>query len=284
MNKTWSAEDKNFIKENYPSFGTEFCAKTLNVTNGSVKYMVNKLNIKLNDKGKEKTIKLWAKNKLINTVHKVDEKLFMSNFTKHSVYTLGLLWADGNIQENGVIRISCLKEDMVIFKKYLDMCGEWKYYEINRKGSKPQLCAVTVNRKLTNFLYKYEYKTKSVSSPAIVNLIPNNLKHYFFRGWIDGDGCFYVNKKNKCNQFSLVSTYEQDWNHLVEMLIELNIEKYSITKRIVISKNNKENKSSSVRINNKIELKKLGDYIYKDFEIYNIGLGRKYEKYLSIFK
>jgi len=40
-----------------------------------------------------------------------------------------------------------------------------------------------------------DYKLKSYNSAdKILSKIPNSLHHYFFRGLIDGDGCFYLNK------------------------------------------------------------------------------------------
>jgi hypothetical protein len=117
--------------------------------------------------------------------------------------------------------------------------------------------------------------------PTIVNKIPKKLQLYFFRGLIDGDGCFYENKKNKCYQFSLTSGHEQDWSFITTILNNRNI-KYQVNKRIVITRENKENKSSSIRINSKKEIKKLGEYIYKNFNEDSCGLERKHNKFISI--
>jgi hypothetical protein len=40
--------------------------------------------------------------------------------------------------------------------------------------------------------------------------------------------------------------------------------------------------SSAIRITNKKDIKKIGDYVYSPLENENIGLRRKYEKYKQI--
>lgn len=54
--------------------------------------------------------------------------------------------------------------------------------------------------------------------------------------------------------------------------------KYSLAKE---SRKNG-NKSSSIRIENKSGIVKLGNYIYDDFKDNNIGLARKYNKFIDI--
>jgi len=105
----------------------------------------------------------------------------------------------------------------------------------------------------------------------------NKLKHYWFRGLIDGDGCFYYYKPklgSTLRQFALASTYEQDWGYFESLCDELQIN-YKI-------KRNKNLKSSSsyLRITNKDGIIKLGEYIYKNYD--NIGLDRKYKKFKTI--
>lgn len=281
MKKKWSKKDEEFLINNYPNYGLEYCSKKLKTGKYSTRYMVTRLKLKLNESGKKITSKIGSEKRLENIVHRVNEKLFINNHNEYSTYLLGLLWADGYIKENGTIVLSCVKDDMLIFKKILEKCGSWNYYESKRGNTKTQISAITTNKKLTNFLIKFNYRQKSINTPTILNIIPQNLRHYFFRGWIDGDGCFYENQKNKCFQFSLTSAYNQDWCTFTTMLNSLSI-KHKINRRILITKLNKENKSSTIRINSKKEIKKLGDYIYQNFNIENIGLERKHKKFLSI--
>jgi hypothetical protein len=166
-------------------------------------------------------------------------------------------------------------------KSSLEKIGRWNYYERKQNVDtwKPSVNIITNNKRIYNFLVDNDYDKKSkVSADKILNKIPNELKHYFFRGLIDGDGCFYYNEKNNLKQFILISTHEQDWGYFESLCNQLEI-KYTI-KRII----NKKSSYSIVRITNKSGINKLGSYIYGNFEYDKIGLIRKYDKFISIIK
>ncbi len=164
------------------------------------------------------------------------------------------------------------------------MLGKWNIsYKKFTNGWQPTTKLMTNNKRIYNFLKKHDYHLKSYMSPdKILSKIPKELKYYFYRGLIDGDGCFYINIKNKLYQFSITSSYEQDWGFMINLCNELDI-KYNIKLIDRINKRTgKENKSSQFRITNKKGIKKIGEYIYQDYD--NIGLKRKYDKYLNIIK
>jgi hypothetical protein len=99
---------------------------------------------------------------------------------------------------------------------------------------------------------------------------------------IDGDGCFYINQKQYTYQFSVASSYKQDWSYLEDLLKNYDI-KYSICKRQSINKKTgKMNSSSVLRITNKNDIKKFGEFIYKDYDSDQIGLNRKYKIFEQI--
>ena len=143
-----------------------------------------------------------------------------------------------------------------------------------------QTNVITNNKRILNFLIEHDFDKKSyMSADKILSKIPDELKHYFFRGLIDGDGCFYYYKPENgstLRQFALASSYEQDWSYFEKLCKEKNI-KYNIKRTI-----GKNSSSSVIRITNKDGILKLGEYIYKDLHEDNIGLIRKYEKYKLI--
>ena len=83
-------------------------------------------------------------------------------------------------------------------------------------------------------------------------------------------------KGSTLRQFTLASSYEQDWSYFEELCKEKNI-KYNIKRTI-----GKKSSSSVIRITDEDGILKLGEYIYKDFHEDKIGLIRKYEKYKLI--
>ncbi len=217
----------------------------------------------------------------------INPDLFYNIKTKEIAYLLGVIWADGflNPSKDGYnhnLGFTMVIEDIDIIKPVLEIIGKWNYYERKQpiESWKPSINVITNNKRIFNFLVEHDYHKKSyISANKILSKIPDELKHYFFRGLIDGDGCFYYYKPeigSTLRQFALTSTYEQDWEYFETLCKKLNI-KYSIKKTI-----NSKSSSSSIRITNKDGIKRLGEFIYNNFNEDKIGLVRKYIKYTQI--
>jgi hypothetical protein len=151
------------------------------------------------------------------------------------------------------------------------------HYTRKRGNYKPITKATTNNKEFLIFLTDNDYDLKSIKSPdKIIDKLPNDLIKFFLLGVIDGDGCFYFNQKHFLRQFSISGSLNQDWSAFEKIFISLGIT-YKINRR-----SNDKNGSSQIRILNKLNIKKLGDFVYSSISEDNIGLPRKYEKYLSI--
>ena len=152
--------------------------------------------------------------------------------------------------------------------------GKWNItYSNNEKRNYRNQIRLDISDSIfKNFLLENDFIEKSFKSPdKIISIIPENNLKYFIRGISDGDGCFYYNKKQYTRQFTIASTYDQDWSYIINILNNIGC-------RFKIEKTNKENsKSSIIRITNK-DILKLGHFIYDDF----FGLSRKYEKFKLI--
>ena len=174
-------------------------------------------------------------------------------------------------------------KDIDELKPHLEKIGKWYYYNRKQliKSWKPCTNVITNNKRIFSFLIENNYDKKSqISACKILSKIPDNLKHYWFRGLVDGDGCFYYYEPKKgsiLRQFTVASTYEQDWGYLYDLCVGLNI-KFNINKKI----SNKGHSYSEFRITNKVGIIAIGNYIYKDFDKDQLGLNRKYEKFKLI--
>jgi intein-encoded DNA endonuclease-like protein len=225
-------------------------------------------------------------NKIKNQQNKIDAKKFINFCTPEHVYLLGFIWADGHLYTDSMgrhrITIEITQADMTDIKPVIDLTGKWSFVYRNRANRNPQVCASCSNDLLADFLIEHKYKFKSTYSPCIYNDIPSDLKHYFLRGLFDGDGSFYYNQKSHSRQFSVTSSYNQDWSLLETVFTSLGI-KFSIkrTETNVVNKHNKTNSYSQIRITSKRDIKKLHDMIYSD-HYDEIGLKRKYEKSVII--
>jgi len=250
------------VKVLYPDFGTTDIAKMLRIRQTTIKKIVDDNNFKL------------LKNRRINISD------FYNIQKKEIVYFLGLLWADGHVSKSdNMVNIECNADDMLEFKKVLDYFGKWSYHYRNRERysviCKPLANAYICDELLHKFLEENDYLEKSMKSPTkILSKIPKELISYFLLGMVDGDGCFYF-KKNQSSQFYLSGTFEQDWSQF-ELIFNI------IDIRYKLVRVNNKNTSSFVRVTNKNDIRKIGNFVYSTIEDDNIGLRRKYEKYKQI--
>jgi intein-encoded DNA endonuclease-like protein len=191
-------------------------------------------------------------------------------------YVLGFLWADGYISKvNNSISTTINTKDFNDIFRIFEKIGDWKQYNYKRYDKRTDKYYNTstihiTNKHLRDFLIENDYSLKSnVSSDKILEKIPNNLKRYFYKGYSDGDGCFYI--KQKTCQYILTSTKEQDWNFIEKLYKTLNIRYNIITMESY----------SQIRITNKPDIIKIGEYLYENNDA---CLQRKFDKYFEITK
>lgn len=272
MNKIWTQEEIDFLKENYPSFGAKFCAEKLNRTAKAVQNKCSFLKVKptkITLKKIKREAQLKYNEERPNADFNVNIEQFLDIRTSEVAYFLGFLWADGYIVRQEV-RLSILTVDMNVIKPTLDKLGKWNYNERIRNGGNPICTAFTNNKKLFDFLVDNDFKIKSgASADKILDRIPNHLKHYFFRGLVDGDG--HINK----NGIFISSCYKQNWKYVIDVSAELFIKSY-------VYQSSYKNSSSSKLEMNGLNGVGFGDYIYQNIETDNIGLPRKFESYLKL--
>ena len=270
--EVWLESDLKFLIENYTINGVDFCVKNLNCSRRRIIYKANSLGLKTNV-----IIKSESKTK-----KSVNYELFDNNMSKESVYILGLLWADGHVRkDNKTTSISCILKDMENVYPIFLKTGDWlisnpikKYFKGNEVKTQKKIHTTTWG--LYEILKKYGYLNKSVGVPnKMLSKIPNDLRKYWFRGYLDGDGCIRLGKKYG-SSIVFSGPYSQDWGFMVNLCKELNIH-YLIDRRIVNLGGH-----SYFTVYRKNDVKVLGDYLYSDYD--GIGLSRKHKKYLDVIE
>lgn len=282
MRSIFTSKEISTILREYPNHGPEYCANLLKKPLRQIKCKIGKLRkshgLKLSQilykkrlghhKGFEKT-----------EGFSVNPDQFIYPKTKEAAYILGLLWADGYVYAHGYqnrVSIEMVEEDLKKLLPIFQSTGKWHVSYRNRLNRKPQMVISTNNRPFVKFLLEHKYVSKSnETANYVLSKIPDDLKHYWFRGLIDGDGCFYINSKNSNYQLSISSSYEQDWSYVEKLFNKLNV-------RYSISRLKKKYKSSSIRVTNRKDIIKIGEYIYNGFDKDQTGLIRKYDKYKLI--
>jgi hypothetical protein len=248
----------DIIKSEYPKVGYSKTAKKLNISVFRLKNIIKNNNIVLGDR-----------------IRKVSMDNFQNITKKEVAYFLGFFWSDGYISRDE-ITIQVKKEDGLVIHSILNKFGEWKLVERLKKQNNKyyEQSNIRINDKyIKKFLFDNDFDKKSLLAPnKILNIIPDELKNYFFRGLIDGDGCFC--SKNR-NYFSITGNINQEWNHIEDLFSKLNI-KYSLNR-----KERNTGCSSYIVISSKIDIIKLGNYLYGD-NFDGIGLKRKYDIYNEI--
>lgn len=193
-------------------------------------------------------------------------------------YILGFLWADGTVSKrSSYVGMRIIRSDFEDIKtRWMETAKSWRYsyYHDGHPNHQPQV-AVAINHKDYNaFLTENDYLVKSgASADKILSKIPDHLKHYWWRGYYDGDGGFTAHKSTR--RISLTSTWDQDWGFFAALA-----EKIDISYRVSVRKT-KPSRNSSIMIENEANLRRFMEYIYQG-EMF--GLQRKikaYQQYLT---
>lgn len=277
-NKDWTVSEFQFVNDNYPLYGKLYCATQLNRSLISTKYAVDKLRLRLND-GIRAKIQIDAKSKKFEE-YSVNPLPFLNITTPEIAYMLGLLWADGHVQYSshlGCVELGTTYPDSDVFVPIFLDYGKWSVTTYKPKNSKHKLRyrILTSNRPLATFLFENDYTSKNKSPCKILSKIPENLRHYWFRGLIDGDG--HVNKDHR--HITVTSAYDQDWTFLISLFNKLKIEY-----KIKLNKFKHGTRNSVFMTQKKDSAMKFGGYIYDQRKNDNIGLPRKYNAYLNFLK
>lgn len=256
----WTIEEENFLKEFYLDTSAEYCAWALDRRIHSITHKVERLKLK-----KPRAL--------------IDVLKFLDIQCPKVSYILGLLWADGHVSKDKVV-IGLSKDDMENVEKEFESVGKWAIHIRTPKIKTWKTIKILGSGKmsLVNFFLENDYNIKSFASPTkILNKIPENLRHYFWRGYFDGDGCISVFKKWNFGTLVFTGAYTQDWTDLEKLLKSLNI-KYKTKKSI----SKLGHKQSRVLITNKKGINIFCNYIYRNRENDNIGFDRKYNKFLYL--
>jgi hypothetical protein len=200
-----------------------------------------------------------------------------------NVYLMGFLWADGYVGKKYDIRIETKASDFDYLQPLLERYGftsfrtRMRYRDGKPFGSmQKEFCVGDVS--LNKTLQDIGYREKSIIAPSkILSVIPPNKRYLWWRGFFDGDGCFYC--RGASHVFAVWGSIEQDWTELYSLFNMLGIHSWRF---VTYRRKGGRHCSSSVSIGKQEDIKKVGDYIYQDHM--HIGFTRKYEKYLMCLK
>lgn len=135
-----------------------------------------------------------------------------------SAYAHGLFFADGSIYTRTYrLSLEMKSEDLDDLIPILMSLTDWNVYR-RQRTRKQSLCQpITMlykgNKTLCNSLCETGYYKPKDAQLAIDN-IPPRLQFMWFRGFFDGDGCYYHHPKQYLYQISIAGDHDYDWSFL----------------------------------------------------------------------
>lgn len=268
-----------FVQENLLEKGIKYCAKETGLTASQIYYIKDKLSMKYIKRGRE------------DSECRVTAKIFCDLTKPLNVYLFGLLWADGSFSYVGdenskrkfkinKVSLASTSPDAEVFLSLFKKTGNWGFFKKERSEKNPTwkpCCSIyTTNPHISKFLFEAGYHDRTSGANKILSMIPEELHHYWFRGLVDGDGCFHCKKETWTYLFSIASNIDQNWDFCENLFKKLEIG-YKIERTM-----SKTGNYSKIYTNGKFRISALGEFLYKNFETDGLGLLRKWQKYKEI--
>lgn len=243
----------------------------LNISDKTIKKILNQNNIKLRSKAEQKLID-----------NHFDTNFFNKIDTEEKAYILGLFYSDGYVtkRESG---FELNIRDIDILEKVKKTIGgdfqiktrKRKYKDTTVEMCNYRMASEIISQQLIN-LGVFERKSLILQFPGD-DIVPDELKKHFIRGYFDGDGSISLYKDGKqiktlyCGCVSFISKLND----------------YLCSKNVVNKSSLNFGKDKERRIFCDIEwsgfknMKSLFHYMYDDAHIYG---NRKHNKFLEIFE
>lgn len=201
-----------------------------------------------------------------------------------TAYILGFLWADGYLvhrKYNLGLCCNIASDDAhEIIPNFLQT-GDWYIWHAKKprkitwkKQSTLRMRNICLYHKMMS--YNFDKRSEGYSPINLIEDIPENLHHYWYLGYFDGDGSLYISKDKYNSHMTLSGQYSQDWGFITNLFQSLGINKWEEKQKI----SKKGHKSSIIRLSHRLSIAKFGDYIYSDINF--LSLTRKKNTYLKL--
>ena len=228
-------------------------------------------------------IKKYTKNELFNP--DLNESYFSKIDYGNKAYFIGLLIADGNVfkytdnsNRQASISVTLAEEDSYILYKFKE--------ELNSKT------ALIADKRRDSIANTFAFRSNKIADDlAKYSIIPNKTFHTYLpevpeqymsdliRGILDGDGsirCKQGGKENRNRFFHYIGFCGT--HKLMQDISDYLSDKLNLNVRPKVY-DYKDRNLSEIHISNIADICKVGDFLYKDAELYLI---RKYNKFINI--
>jgi len=203
--------------------------------------------------------------------HKVDENFFNKINSEGKAYLLGLIFADGSVSsKKSYINLTLNDEKLLkICKKLLKT--DRHLYSYNNKS----YSLIIGNKKLHQTLIKLGVLQRKSWKELSLPSIPKNLMCHFLRGVHDGDGSFFLDKREGGKYCYLVSSFCCGSYRFLTEIKNYTESKLNVTfQKVRFDDKGNATGSYQLRLSRKKDIKKFTDYLYKNANYY---MDRKYD-------
>ncbi len=279
--KRFTQEDIEYLKREFPNQGTHVCAKHLGRSPGTIATKARKLRLFVTKE---------AHTRILETAFAKPDDWYDVNINQFRVvekpevaYFLGYFWADGHVRiapgKNYPFALLIQNTDYLTIAPMLSKLGKWGTFTYPNPSSADHALMTKVytgNKPLVLWLLDHDYGSKSYGAPTkILEHIPEHLRHYWWRGYMDGDGSWRVYaSRGTAYHFCFCADYVSDYTEHVNVLESLSIS-YNIERVI-----KKSSRASKMVCSNLDGTYHWGKYIYQGYPEDGIGLPRKWESWV----
>ncbi|MGE6964067.1 LAGLIDADG family homing endonuclease [Bacillus thuringiensis] len=264
--RKWNDADVLFLKENADKFTIRVLGEKLGRNESSIRNKLTALKIK--------------KKVLTYTTYSYNRDFFENIDCEEKAYWLGFIAADGCILGGGRtgkrLKISLQKGDKAHLEQFVaDLDGNIKIKEYKYRTKKGYYEHVEVSVGSNKLCHDLEALniTKAKSKTLKMSKIHDKLIRHYLRGYIDGDGHFYLSNNQKKSYIEIYIGSNSMLNYLTSYLNNQGITNYKFH-----YKKKGLYKIATHDIHSKA---RLIDLLYRDSTIF---LGRKRDKALKIIQ
>lgn len=210
----------------------------------------------------------------------INEKVFEKIDTHEKAYYFGLLYSDGGIVKISptvyTIGLTLHNNDIETLNNYRSFLGS--DHKINERKDKQASSLVIANKKIISDLMRHGITLRKSLTIGFPKSVSDEFMNSFILGLIDGDGSIYARERDryltKQVTVSLVGS-----ENLIRGVAEFLNSKLGLNIKNIKKCNN--SNVYKISIEGRLQLKKLLDYLYKDFEK---PMKRKKDVYIKYIK
>jgi hypothetical protein len=158
----------------------------------------------------------------------IDETFFSIIDTEEKAYWLGFIAADGCVRKNksGSFELSIhlsAKDEAHLNKLKIAMKASQNITKKIDKNSNKHVCLRIIRKRITDDLQKHGIVPNKTFFGVSLPELKNQLLLAWIRGYVDGDGSFWIRSRNDSLCFAVVSSTPELLNQIKQFFIENDI-------------------------------------------------------------